>query len=86
MRNLSSGFLTRSDTTRAVQQQKMVRGLKFRIQEVEGLYYHCSENKDVDQLVTTKLICVFVFEYAKSRFSNDKAQFLFFPVNPSFHK
>ena len=38
------------------------------------LYYQCSENKDADQLaVTAKLICVFVFAYAKSLFSHDKA-------------
>ena len=30
------GFPTRSDTNRAVQQQKMARGLKSRIKEVEG--------------------------------------------------
>ena len=28
----------------------MARGLKFRIYEVEGLYYLCSENKGADQL------------------------------------
>ena len=28
----------------------MSRGLKFRIYEVEGLYYPCSENKGADQL------------------------------------
>ena len=50
MRKPSSGFLTRCDTNRAVQSQKMVRGLKFRIKEVEGLYYLCSENKGADQL------------------------------------
>ena len=27
----------------------MARGLKFRIQEEEGLYYLCSENKGADQ-------------------------------------
>ena len=43
-------FLTRSDTSRAVQPQKMTGGLKFRILEVEGLYYPCSENKGGDQL------------------------------------
>ena len=42
--------LYRSHTNRAVQPQKMARGLKFRIQDVEGLYYLCSENKDADQL------------------------------------
>ena len=28
----------------------MARGLKFRIQKEEGLYYPCSENKGADQL------------------------------------
>ena len=28
----------------------MARSLKFRIYEVEGLYYLCSENKGTDQL------------------------------------
>ena len=44
------GYLTRSDTNRAVQSLNMARGLKFPIQKVEGLYYPCSENKDADQL------------------------------------
>ena len=48
--NRSSGFLTWSNTNRAVQSQMMSRGLKFQIYEVEGLYYLCSENKDADQL------------------------------------
>ena len=39
-----------SDTNQAVQLQKMARGLKSRIYEVEGLYYPCSENKGADQL------------------------------------
>ena len=43
--------------------QKKVRGLIFRIKEVEGLYYLCSKNKGA-----TQLICAFVFAYAKSRF------------------
>ena len=43
-------FLTRADTNRPVQPQKTARDLKFRIYEVEGLYYPCSENKDADQL------------------------------------
>ena len=34
----------------AVQPQKMVRGLKFRIWIVEGLYYLFRENKGNDQL------------------------------------
>ena len=47
---------TWSDTNRAVQPQKMARGLKFRIDVVEEVYYPCSENKGADQL-----IYVFVF-------------------------
>ena len=50
MRNPSSGFPTRPDTNRAEQQQDMARDLKFRIKEVEGLYYLSSENKGADQL------------------------------------
>ena len=45
-KNLSSWFLTRSDTNQAIQPQMMARGLKFQIEEVEGLYYLCIENKD----------------------------------------
>ena len=47
---MSSGFPTRSDTNLAVQPQKIARSLKFRIQEVKGLYYLCSKNKGTDQL------------------------------------
>ena len=34
----------------AVQPHETGRGLKFRIQEVEGLYYTCSKNEGADQL------------------------------------
>ena len=55
----------------------MARGLKFRILEEEGLYYPCSENKGVISFAfTAKLICVFVFAYAKSRFSHDAAHLI----------
>ena len=50
VRKLVFGFPTRSDTNRAVQPQKVARGLKFWVQEEEGLYYLCSENKGADQL------------------------------------
>ena len=43
----SVGFPTRPDTNQAVQPQKLARILKFWIQEVEKLYYLCSENKSV---------------------------------------
>ena len=58
---------TRSDKNRAVQSQKMVRGLKVWILKVEALYYLCSENKGL--AVTVKLICAFVFAYADCLFS-----------------
>ena len=37
--NMFSAFLTRSYTNWAVRPQKMARGLKFQIEEVEGLDY-----------------------------------------------
>ena len=55
---------------RTVQQQKMPGGLKFRIYVVEGLYYLCCKNKGADQL------CVFVFAYTKTRFSNNEAHYM----------
>ena len=48
--NRSSGFPTRSETNRAVQSLNMARGLKFRFQKEEVLYYPCSEKKGADQL------------------------------------
>ena len=43
------------------------------------MYYPYSENKGADQLrVTAKLICVFVFAYAKCLFSHDAAQIILF--------
>ena len=50
MRKPVFGVSTRSDTNRAVQSHKMATGLKFRIKELEGLYYLCSESKGADQL------------------------------------
>ena len=63
MRKPKFWFLTWSDKNRAVQLQKMTRGLKFRIWRVEGLYYLISENKGADQL----------HGYAKCWFSHDAA-------------
>ena len=55
----------------------MARGLKFRIQKAEGLYYPCSETKAlISFAVTAKLICVFVYAYTKTRFSHDEAQII----------
>ena len=79
MREPTLWFPTWSDTNQAVQSQKMDRSLKFRIWKVEGLYYIYiySENKGADQLsVTAKLICVYVFAYAKRWFAHDAAQIM----------
>ena len=50
MRKPTFWLPTWSDTNQTVQPQKMARDLKFRILEVEGLCYLCSENKGADQL------------------------------------
>ena len=70
------GFPTRSHTNRPVQPQKVARGLKFQIYKVEGLYYlYVGKARAlISFTVTPKLICIFVFAYAKSRFSHDAAQ------------
>ena len=45
-----SMFPTRSYINRAVQPQKIARGLKVQVWKVEKLFYRCSENKGADQL------------------------------------
>ena len=66
---------TWSDTNRAVQSQKMARGLKFWIWKVEGSYYLCSENKGADPLRGYREadlhLCFRI--YAKCWFSHDAA-------------
>ena len=66
---------TRYDKNRTVQ-LCVARGLKFPILEEEGSYYLYSENIGalIRCTVTAQLICVFVFAYAKSKFSYDEAQ------------
>ena len=48
--NLSSGSFSRSNTNLSVQPQKMVLGLKFQLQKIDGLYHRCSKKKHADQL------------------------------------
>ena len=72
MRKPTFWFSTWSDIKRALLPQKMARGLKIRIYEVEGLYYPSSGNKDAEHLREVDLrLC---FPYAKSRFSHNEAQ------------
>ena len=63
-----SKFPTNSDTNRAVQSQKMVRGLKFFITKEEVLYYLRSENNDADQLHSNHAadLRLLLLAYAKS--------------------
>ena len=52
----------------------MVRGLKFRIKEVEGLYYLYRENKGADQLCGYRAADLHLcFHICKNRFSHDVA-------------
>ena len=74
MRKPTFWFPTWSDTNWAVQLQKMAKGLKFRILKVEGLYYVAKTKALISLAVTAKLICIFVFAYAKHLFSLDAAQ------------
>ena len=53
----------------------MARSLKFCIEEAEECTsYIAKTNALISFAVTAKLICVFVFAYAKSRFSHDEAK------------
>ena len=53
----------------------MIRGLKSRILEVEGLYYPCSENKGADQQRSYCAVDLrLCFCMWKSRFSHNEAQ------------
>ena len=61
-----------SDTNQAVLSLNMARGLKFRIQKEEGLYYPCSENKGADQLRGYRKDDLRL-AYAKNRFFHNEA-------------
>ena len=58
---------------RAAQPQKMARGLKFCMKR-DFTIYVAKTKALISFAVTAKLICVFVFAYAKSRFSHDADQ------------
>ena len=74
-------FPTRSDTNKAVQPQKM--GYRFEIfgfrKKRDCAIYLGKTKALIVCAVTAQLICAFVFEYAKSRFSHDVAQLLLYP-------
>ena len=72
------GFCTGPTQTGLYNQRKMARGLKFRIEEEEVLYYQCSENKGADQLRGYReadlRLCFCIY---KSRFSHNEAHICF---------
>ena len=80
--NRPSGFPPWSDTNRSVHQQKMIRGLDFLKRECT---IQVAKSKAlISFAVTAMLICVFVFTYAKIRFSHVAAQIMSKFVNYLF--
>ena len=78
MRKPTFLILTRSDTNPAVQSQKMARGLKFGCGKWRDCTIYVAKTKAlISFAVTAKLICVFVFPYAKCWFSHEAAHILF---------
>ena len=65
----------------------MARCSKFRIYEVEGLYYQCSQNKGADQLCGYReadlRLC---FRICKNRFSHNEAHVTQFSLTGSGHE
>ena len=70
MRKPTFWFPTRSDTNQAVQLQKMAKRLE--ISDYCTIYVAKTKSL-ISFAVTAKLICVFVFAYAKCLFSHDAA-------------
>ena len=66
MRKPKFWFPTWSDTNQAVQLQKMDKGLKFRIEKVEGSYYLCSKNKGADHLQLPQRLSASLFSHMQN--------------------
>ena len=67
-------FPNRSDTNRAVQELKMVRGWKFGFRKLRNCTIRVAKTKVlISFAVTAKLICSFVFAYADCLFSHNAA-------------
>ena len=62
------GFLTWSNTNRAVQLQKMDRASKFRIKKVGGLHYLSNENKGADYREADLRLCFRISDMQKAGF------------------
>ena len=63
-------------TNRAAQPHKMARSLKFHRKKRDCTIYVAKIKALISFAVTAKLICVFVFAYAKSWFSHDAAHLI----------
>ena len=64
-------FPTRSNTNRAVQSRKMVRGLEFRIRKSRDCTIFVVKLKPlISCAVNAHLFCVFVFAFGKGRVSH----------------
>ena len=70
-KHVLEGFLTRSNTKRSVQLQKMAKGLILLTEKVDGLY--CVAKTKALISYTAQLILAFVFTYAKRRFCHYEA-------------
>ena len=74
MRKPTMWLLNRSDTKWTVQSQKMARSLKFWIRKERNCIICVAKTKAlISFAVTVKLICAFVFAYAKCCFPLDAA-------------
>ena len=74
MRKPTFWFPPWSDTNQALQLQEMARGLERRGIVLSNV---AKTKALISFAVTAKLICVFVFAYAKRWFSHDAAHFQF---------
>ena len=71
--NLSSGFPTRWDSNQPAQLQKLARGLKFRIQKLEVLYYQGSKQQKCWSDRCAGWPAPLLVVYSINRFSHDMA-------------
>ena len=64
------------DSDQVLHKHNTARGLKFGILKVDSTIRAAKTKALISFGVTAKLICIFVFAYAKSRFSHKEAQII----------
>ena len=68
--NLSSGFLTESDSNQPVQLQRLAKIMKFALKEIDYYTVQKTNNKGADQTSQMRrLVCVFVIHMQQSQVS-----------------